>query len=348
MTKHSSPRSAPPPDSDSRPRWRIAAIIALLLLIAGSVAALIIVQATSDPEDEERWETIAAPTTESVAGDAFGSSSAGDCLAWSAPDAADLAKVDCSEEHRFEVTAAIDLSTFPGSEFGQDAGFPTELRFSELRGQLCEPATKDYLGSRFDPRGRYSINLINPGEDGWEAGERTIRCGLQNVGASGQVFPMFGKASEQNMSMVWEPGFCIGINLDIPTDPVPCEEPHAYEVAGIVDLGEQFGDNHPPVSEQDRFLDERCRQVAADYLGGPDRLEQQSLTVFWDTRSLSSWLAGNRLVNCSLGGQLDPGSALATLVGPARGEITINGQRPDQIADPEPPAAPAPGLAPGN
>ncbi|WP_278314029.1 septum formation family protein [Lolliginicoccus levis] len=348
MTTHSSPRSTPPPDRDSRPRWRIAALIALLVLVAGSVATLIVMQATSDPEDEEQWETIAAPTTEAVAGDAFGSSAAGDCLSWSAPDAADLATVDCSEEHRFEVTAAIDLSTFPGSEFGPGAGFPTELRFSELRQQLCEPATEDYLGSRFDPRGRYSINLINPGEDGWLAGERTIRCGLQNVGASGQVFPMFGRAAEQNLSMVWEPGFCIGINLDIPTDPVPCEEPHAYEVAGIVDLGEQFGDSHPPVSEQDRFLDERCRQIAAEYLGGPERLEQQRLTVFWDTRALSSWLAGNRSVNCSLGAQLDAGSALATLVGPARGEITINGQRPDQIASPEPPAAPAAGLAPGN
>ncbi|GGC64688.1 hypothetical protein GCM10011410_16550 [Hoyosella rhizosphaerae] len=310
---------------------------------------LIVSQSGEDEEDAPAWETISAPTTGAVAGEAYGTAAVGECLHWSSPDASDLTKVDCADEHRFEVGAVVDLSSFPGSEFGPEAEYPTEIRFSELRTEICEPAVTRYMGARYDPRGRYSINLINPGQDGWQEGERTIRCGLQHVGVTGAVFPMVGQAGQQDQSVVWDDGFCIGINFEAPTDPVPCEEPHAYEVVGTVDLGEHFGDGYPPVAEQDRFLDDRCRQLAADYLGSPERLTEQRLTAFWDTRSLSSWLAGSRLVNCSIGAQTGAGGGFSAIVGSARGDITIDGQRPSEIALPEPPRVPgAPALIPGN
>ncbi|MCW4354637.1 septum formation family protein [Hoyosella sp. YIM 151337] len=327
---------------------RIAALVVLLILIAGGVTSYVLTREAADQEDEPSLTTVAAPETGAVAGEDFGAAQAGDCLTWDEGDVSDLTLVECSEEHRFEVAAAIDLAQFPGREFGPDAEFPNELRFAELRTHVCEPAVATYLGERFDPRGKFSVNLINPGEAGWNAGERTIRCGVQNVGTTGQVFAVRGHAADQDQSVTWEPGVCIGIDHDIPTDPVDCADPHAFEVVGVVNLADEFGDNYPSTEDQDRFLDERCRQLAAEYLGAPERLDELRLTAFWDTRPLSSWLAGSRTVNCAVGAQVD-GAGFATIIGSAREEITINGRPPGEIdapGDDNPPADAEP--SPGN
>ncbi|MBB3037987.1 septum formation family protein [Hoyosella altamirensis] len=338
-------RSAPTDSSATaapkRPRkgLRIAALVVLLILVAGGVTSYVLTQDFGEQEDEPSLTTVAAPETDAVAGEAFASAEAGDCLFWEAGDAGDLSLVECSEEHRFEVASVMDLAHFPGTEFGPEAEFPSELRFAELRAQVCEPAVSDYLGARFDPRGKFSVNLINPGEAGWNAGERTIRCGLQNVGTTGEVFAVRGHAADQDQSVTWEPGECIGINHDIPTDPVPCEDPHAFEVVGIVNLVDEFGEGYPSTDDQDRFLDERCRQLSAEFLGGPERLEELRLTAFWDTRTLSSWLAGSRLVNCAVGAQTE-GAGFATIAGSVRGEFTINGQPPGDAPAPDAPEDP--------
>lgn len=316
----------------SRRGAQIVALVVLLFLVIGGVTSYVLTRTASDQADEPALTTVAAPETGAVAGEDFAAAEEGDCLFWEAGDARDLSRVDCSDEHRFEVAAVIDLAQFPGSEWGPEAEFPTELRFAELRTQLCEPAVADYLGESWDPRGKFSVNLINPGEAGWSAGERTIRCGLQNVGTTGQVFPVQGHVADQEQAVLWEPGTCIGINHDIPTDPVSCDDPHAFEVVGIVNLEEEFGEGHPSTEDQDRFLDGRCREIAAEYVGSPERLEELRLTAFWDTRTLSSWLAGSRSVNCAVGAQTE-GAGFATIVGGVREDITINGQPPGEPAE---------------
>ncbi len=92
----------------------------------------------------------------------------------------------------------IDLSLYPGIEFGPGAKFPGVLRFSELRDEQCAPAVNTYLNGRFDPKGKFSVGLINPGEAGWSAGERTIRCGLQFSGVTGTLLPFQGLVEQQD------------------------------------------------------------------------------------------------------------------------------------------------------
>jgi hypothetical protein len=322
--------------SQTKPRRRLVTATRLrVVVLLVALAALIGVIATfafrntgeSDEAAAPIYTTIPAPTTGAVAGEAFGTAAPGDCLTWSEADARDLSKVDCAEEHLFEVASQIDLSEYPGSEFGPDAPFPGELRFGELRTELCVPAVQQYLGARYDPYGKYSVNLINPGETGWKEGERTIRCGLQHVGTAGQVFPITGRIAEIDQARVFEPGTCIGINQDIPADPVPCDQPHAYEVVAIIDLGAEFTGGWPRLEDQDRFLDQQCTARTNEYLGSPERLGQLTLTAFWENVRLASWAAGTKRVNCAIGAQVETGG-FATITGSAKGDILINGQPP--------------------
>jgi hypothetical protein len=129
-------------------------------------------------------------------------------------------------------------------------------------------------------------------------------------------------------------GTCVGINQNVPSDPVGCAQPHAFEVVGVIDLASQFPGGMPSVEDQDRFLEKACTDASTGYLGSPDVLRDKTLTLFWDNLDLDSWLVGSRKINCSIGQEVD-GSGFATIVGSAKGEILINGQAPVP-----PPAAP--------
>lgn len=286
--------------------------------------------------------------TGAVAGEAFGSAAQGDCLTWKKPDASDLGKVDCAEPHLFEVASEVDLSKYPGAEFGPGAKFPGVLRFSELRDEHCAPAVNRYLGAKFDPNGKFDIGLINPGEAGWAAGERTLRCGLQYSGTTGALMPIVGPVVGQDQSKVFDPGTCIGINQNIPADPVECSQQHAFEVVGTVDLAVPFPGGPPSPEDQDKFIEGECTKTSNAYLGSPDVLRNKTLTLFWDNLDASSWLAGSRRINCSVGKEVDTGG-FAPLVNSAKGDILINGQPPvppPAIPNGRSMPAPLPGAAP--
>lgn len=280
---------------------------------------------------------------------AFGSAQAGDCLTWSDPKTLDLTKVNCADQHLFEVTAAIDLSKYPGREFGPGSAFPDSLRFGELRDAHCAPAAAAYLGGQFDPRGRYVVGMINPGEPGWRNGERTIRCGLQLVSATGNATQQtVGRVRDSDQSRVFAPGTCIGINQNLPTnEPVPCDQPHAYEVMSTVDLGSHFNGGPPANADQDKFMEDQCARASNDYLGGQDTLINKTLTIFWDNLDARSWLVGSHKLNCLVGKGTKDG--FSTVVGSAKGDILIDGQAPvpppksgRSTPEPLPGAAPAP------
>lgn len=323
---------------------------ALILVAAGAVLAAVasVVIAGFSGSSEDSAGSGGMYTTGAVAGEAFGTAVGGDCLTWSAIDASDLAKVDCGQTHLFEVVQDIDLSVFPGAEWGPGSRFPSVLRFTELRDQFCAPAAMDYLGGRFDPHGKFSVGLINPGEAGWGAGERTLRCGLQFSSTTGNLLPIGGRVADQDQSRAWEVGTCIGINNGVPADPVECSQPHAFEAVAIVDLSGQFPGGVPSADEQDKFLEATCTESTNAYLGDPNALRNKTLTLFWDNLDFDSWLAGSRKVNCSVGKQVD-GGGFASITSSAQGDILIDGQPP--VAPPELPEGrslptPLPGAAP--
>ncbi|TXG92380.1 hypothetical protein DW322_03910 [Rhodococcus rhodnii] len=268
----------------------------------------------------------------SAADDEFAATSAGDCLTWTPSadpeqDRQDVAVVDCSDEHLFEVVAPVDLSTYPSAEFGPGARFPGAIRLAELRDEHCVDAARTYLDGRLDPQGRFGVGLMFPSENGWADGERTLRCGLQYSGTSGSLLPFTGSVRELDQSNVFPAGTCIGIEGNVPTDPVDCAQPHAFEVISVVDLGAQFPGAMPSVEDQDEFLTGVCTQASNEYLGDPEALRNKTLTLFWDNLDFDSWLAGSRSINCSIGKETDAGG-FASITGSARGDILIDGAPP--------------------
>ncbi|MFC7957237.1 septum formation family protein [Rhodococcoides kroppenstedtii] len=329
----------------------------LLALVAiGAVGAAAVTIGVSGGFD--RSENLPAPTAAgpSAGTVSFDSSDAGDCLQWTPTDdpdtdRQDLAEVSCAEPHRFEVARTVNLATFPVAEFATGSPYPDASRFAALRDEHCVAAVQDYTGGRFDPTGRYSVGLMFPSQAGWANGERSIRCGIQQTGATSALQEMVGRVADQDQSTVWDAGTCVGVESGVPTDPVDCGTAHAFEVVSVVDLGAQFPGGLPSVDDQDRYLEPTCTQAAEAYLGGPDVLRDKTLTLFWDNVDASSWMAGSRRVSCSVGKEVESGG-FAAIVGSAKGDITIDGVAPvppppvpdgRSLPTPLPGAAPLPG-----
>jgi hypothetical protein len=300
----------------------------LLAVAAGAVIAAMVTLFVTGFDNQKGLEahppgTPGAPVIDK----AFGTAAAGDCLSWTKPDRGDLVKVNCSNKHLFEVAADVDMSKYPGKEFGTGSRFPDSLRLTELKEEHCVPAVQQYLSGRFDPRGRYMVGLMYPSPDGWKYGDRTLRCGLQFSGSSGTPLPSTGSAVEHDQSKVFEPGMCLGINQNLPTDPVDCSQPHAVEIVSTVDLGARFPGGPPAKDEQDKFVEGECAKSASDYLGSPDAVRDKTLTLFFDYLDARSWLAGSRKLDCMIGKGTDR-EGFAPITGSAKGDILINGQAP--------------------
>ncbi|AXK87043.1 septum formation family protein [Nocardia farcinica] len=300
----------------------------LLAAAAGAVVAALVTLFVTGFENEKGLEAHnpAAPA-HTVLDKEFGTASAGDCLTWSKPDRSDLMKVACDNRHLFEVAADIDMSRYPGVEFGPGSRFPDSLRLTELKEEHCVPAVQRYMNGKFDPRGRYVVGLMYPSPEGWKNGDRTLRCGLQFSASTGAPLPTTGSAATQDQSKVFAAGTCLGINQNLPTDPVDCAQEHAVEIVSTVDLGTHFTGGPPAKADQDKFVEEQCTTAVNDYLGSPDAIRNKTLTLFFDYVDARSWLAGSRKLDCMIGKGTDR-EGFAPIIGSARGDILINGQAP--------------------
>ncbi|MFI5714962.1 septum formation family protein [Nocardia sp. NPDC051750] len=318
-------------------------------MAVGAIVAALLTLMISGFDNDSNLQARSPGGAVAKADKVFASVAPGDCLTWTKPDHSDLVELDCGEEHLFEVTDTIDLSQYPGAEFGPDAVWPDSLRLTELREEHCVPAAQRYLNGRFDPRGKYAVGLMYPSNDGWtNSGDRMLRCGLQVPGLSGNPLPNTGRVAEGDQSKVYEPGVCLGISQNLPTDPIDCTQEHAVEIASVVDLSARFPGGPPAKDDQDQFLEEECGRTTNDYLGGPHVLRDKTLTVFFDFIDARSWLAGSRKLNCMIGKGADQ-EGFAPLVGPARGKLLVNGQEPvpppnsgRSTPEPLPGAAPLP------
>lgn len=329
----------------------------LALVAVGAVAAaavtLFVSGGFSQP-DKITTHSAAGPATDGpVTAKSFGSAEPGTCLQWTPTDnpetdRQDLAEVSCADPHRFEVALDVDMSAYPGIEFAAGSAYPGALRFGELRDEHCTEAVDDYLGTKFDPNGKFSVGLMFPSQAGWASGERTLRCGIQESSNTGIPQEMTGSVLDQDQSNVWDVGTCVGINQNVPADPVDCSQAHAFEVASIIDLQQRFPNGIPSEADQDAYLEQTCTDAVTAYLGSDTALRDKTLTMFWNTIDVTSWLAGSRQVSCSIGKELDEGG-FATITGSGTGDILINGQAP--VPPPEAPdgralPTPLPGAAP--
>jgi hypothetical protein len=255
----------------------------------------------------------------------------GTCLTWTRADASDTRAVDCAESHLFEQAGTVQLT--------DQKELPDDGRWRQLVRERCDPVVREYLGGRFDPDGRYRIGALKPSPAKWAQGDRELRCGLQSASRSGALYPMAGRAMEQDQSAVHQPGTCLGIDGRTIGDPVDCAGAHAVEAVGVVDLASRFPDAFPAVDAQDEFLQTECTKIATAYAGGDEVIADKKLTVYWDNLTEESWKAGTRRVNCNLAALLPDRSGFAPVTGSVRGPVTVGDT-------PAPPAAdtPAPGV----
>jgi hypothetical protein len=304
------------------------------------------------------------PSTGAKSNDAFNRAASGDCLTWPERSLEAATVVDCKDEHRFEVAESIDMSTFPGSEYGRNAAPPSAARIEQISQEQCETAVRRYLGNRFDPNSRFDVSMLWPGDRAWrQSGVRRMLCGLELPNAANQQFTFKGKVADIDQSKVWPAGTCLGIDLtsNESTDvPVDCAAPHAMEVTGTANLAERFPGALPAEPDQDGYIKDTCTRLTDAYLA-PGQLRTTTLTLTYNTISLPSWSAGSREVACKMGATLGNGG-WATLLHSAKGALLINGQPPIAPPDipperltvppvelptdaPNAPSAPAPGAS---
>ena len=302
-------------------RRRSATTAALLAAVIALVACGTQV-VTGKPTMEPGPAKLAPPTPAGV--DAFTIAVRGDCLTWpeQRPDLSSIA--DCSEPHRFEVSEVVDLT----GPYGPNSAPPTADEIQQLSVEHCEPAARRYLGTKYDPNGRFTVGLAWRGERSWRAtDEQRDLCGLQLAGPDGHQ-PMFvGRVADLDQSKVWPAGTCLGIDAARqPTDvPADCATPHAMEVTGTVDVGAGFPGGLPAEPIQDAFIKEACVRATDAYLA-PIALRATTLTVVYGPIERASWDAGSRQVACRIGAVTDTG--WATLLNSAKGALLIDGQPP--------------------
>jgi hypothetical protein len=289
---------ADPPRPFLTPRRRL--LLPLILVGILILATSIVIALRMD----DHGATARGPTTRAVSGD---------CLTWPSGEADRAVPVDCNGDHLFEVAEAVDVDT------GAD-------RLQQIFEQVCPPAIQRYLGSHFDPQGRFGIGMVwSPAGAEPQSGGRLL-CGLQlgNQGASGSFR---GRVADLDQSAIWPAATCLGILDGKATDvPVDCASPHSMEITGVVSLADAFVGPPPEIAAQDDVVRHDCGAVTEAYLS-PLSLFATSLTVRYTPLSPASWAAGSRQIACRLASP-DPDGRWATLVGSAKTGVLINGRQP--------------------
>ena len=268
------------------------------LLIAGLTTALPFGRQTTGPASY--LEPTSAPLASARGNSTFAHAKAGDCLNWGDKTPDDASIVDCKDDHQFEVAASVDMSTFPGSEYGPGAVPPSPVRIQQITQEQCQVAVQHYLGPKFDPNSRFAVSMLWPGDLAWkQSGERTLLCGVQLPGPDSRQIVFKGRVADIDQSKVWPAGTCLGIDAasSQQTDvPVECASPHAMEITGVVNLAEKFPNALPSEADQDAFSKEACTRMTDLYLA-PIQLRNTTLTLTYGTLSLPSWSAGSRQVS---------------------------------------------------
>jgi Septum formation len=331
---HGGPRRAAHRSSARTPR-RVAAGVLVGALTMLGVTLLDAVAGATVPVLGSLASLAAPAGAQQVVEVAPPSAAPGTCLNWTRTDASDTQVVDCAQPHLFEQAGAVRLT--------DQTALPDDALWRQLVRERCEPAVRDYLGGKFDPDGRYRVGALKPSPAKWAEGDRELRCGLQSASRSGALYPLQGRASEDDQSAVHEPGTCLAIDGRTIGDPVDCGRPHAVEAVGVIDLGGKFPESFPAVDAQDGFLQTECTGVAAAFAGGDSVIADKKLTVYWDNLTEESWTAGTRRVNCNLAALLPDRSGFAPVTGSVRGPVTVGDTPAPPASDTPEPGAPAEG-----
>jgi hypothetical protein len=235
----------------------------------------------------------------------------GDCATWDQTvDEAPATIVDCDEPHLIELVESRRV----GDDFDH---YPTDAEWEYLEATLCGPVVERHLGARVDPQGLYAAGSTFPTADSWERGERAINCGVIRRGdaASPQQLVAFtGKVDGTHQYIAKAPGTCLPLEGDGVGPAVPCDQPHALEVVGAVDLSGRI-DHAPNDEERDEILGDDCERQAAAYLG---HAPTGDVRTSWLTLVPGAWEGGHRILECTIGRYPDDASDPTTVTGSLR------------------------------
>ncbi|WP_019201336.1 septum formation family protein [Tsukamurella sp. 1534] len=324
-----------PAPAPSKPRGPVGAgvvraVLAAVIVGAVAIGATLFATGAFEEKNEEHVPRLAA------SGSILARAKAGACLAWD-KEPTTMAQVECAQPHKFEVAGE------PSRELPESAKYPTEAALDSMRDQVCPPVVNQYLGKRLDPKGRFQMGLLTAGQQAWETGDRTVRCGVQVVDGTGTALDVSGKMVNQDQSVSWPVGTCVGIGeRGQPTRAVDCAQPHAFEVTAVVDLRKQFPDaSWPTLQQQEDYLGGICPAQTTSWFGADDGLRRSGLQLNWNTLSQPSWTAGSRSAICFLASSKD-GRTFTPITGSAKSpNLLIDGKKP--VMPTFPGAPPAPG-----
>jgi hypothetical protein len=237
--------------------------------------------------------------------------SKGDCATWDQTrDPAPSKIVDCDDPHLIELIDSREVST-------QLDRYPTDAEWEYFTATLCGPLVEKYLGARIDPQGLYEAGSVWPSREGWDQGFRDLECGVIHAGDSrlpNLLVPFSGAADGAHQYVAKAAGTCLPLAGDGTGEPVPCDQPHALEVVGAVDLTGRI-DHAPNDDELDTLLGDECRREATAYVG---HSLDGDLGEGWIGLLPGAWDGGHRVLECTVGRYPAAGGDPITITGSLR------------------------------
>jgi len=222
----------------------------------------------------------------------------GDCATWDqSAGSGDRSPriIACDQPHLIEITGRVDLSN--------RVAFPSDADFETIKNQDCARLSEQFLGSPVDPGGRFQVSTIKPYPSTWAQGGKEVWCGFvatpRNVHDDPFLHPPFtGTVKGQDQTYLWGTGSCLALEAAKIAGAVPCDQPHAYEVAGHVDAS--VFRTGPPAADPSAWnsrLGAACNTVAKAYASTPFPAGVQVAVLPFPAES---WAAGRRTAECVL------------------------------------------------
>lgn len=281
-------------------RGKLLALLGALVLAAvAAVVGFLVLR----PDEGDRVDTASGSqrTANSVApgGPTYNK---GDCVTWDQaagpPGTVPTRTVPCEEPHLLEIVGSFNVTA---------DRFPDEVMWTQLAQRDCGPMLTTLLNAKWDRMGRYAPGYLRPDQARWDRGDHTTWCGVRS--AIGRVDPSgaadtgpwgtkTGKAigAEQGIHHILPPGSCESLDHK---GPVPCDQPHHWEVVAHYDLNHRV--EAPPRYDDeeawDKLVGDYCHTAAVRYLG---REPAGDISAGWVPVSEVSWEAGTRVVRCTI------------------------------------------------
>ena len=261
------------------------------------------------------FAALPAPAGQEVVDVAAPPATPGTCLNWTRADASDTHAVDCTQAHLFEQAGTVLLA--------DQKDLPDDGRWRQLVRERCDPVVKQYLSGRFDPDGRFRIGALKPSPAKWAQGDRELRCGLQSASRSGALYPMAGKAVEQDQAAVHAPGTCLGIDGRDDRRPDRLHGRTRSRRSGSSTSGRSSTTSSPRSTRRTTTCRPSARRSPPSTRAARMIIGDKKLTVYWDNLTEDSWKAGTRRVNCNLAALLPDRSGFAPVIGTVRGAVSV-------------------------